>query len=133
MREPLFYGLSWILSRKLKDFEDLIKILRDYDMMCFPRVDDVKMQVYIDIVKMEVEEMYNRFKEKKYEDYKRLVWNETYYSDQALTRIIFYVTGDLKTAKDLADEESKTYQKIPSELLKELDNAIDEEMKAKSD
>ena len=134
--KTLFYGLSWILGCKLKDFDDLIKILRDYDIMIFPHVDDVKEQVLIEEAKIEVEEMYNSLlnKKKEYEAYKKLVWNKTYSLFQAFIRIIFfYVTGDLKTAKALAVEKSKVYPKIPSELFKELASAIDEEMKAKSD
>ena len=134
--KTLFYGLSWILGCKLKDFDDLIKILRDYDIMIFPHVDDVKEQVLIEEAKIEVEEMYNSLlnKKKEYEVYKKLVWNQTYSLFQALTRIIFfYVTGDLKTAKALAVEKSKVSPKILSELFKELAEAIDEEIKAKSD
>ena len=135
--KTLFYGLSWILGCKLKDFDDLIKTLRDCDVMLFPHVDDVEIQFQIDTVKKKVKEMYNCILEnrkKEYEAYKRLVWNVVFSLSQALTRIIFfYITGDLKTAKDLADEKGKVYPKIPSELLKELADAIDEEMRAKSD
>ncbi len=135
--KTLFYGLSWILGYKLKDFNDLIEILRDFDLMRFPHFDDVRKQVHIDEVKIEVKEMYNCIlenKKKEYETYKRLVWNKVYYSDQLLTRIIFfYVTGDLETAKGLSESTSAQFPKIPSELFKELANAIDEEMKAKSD
>ena len=135
--KTLFYGLSWILGYRLKDFDDLIKILRDYDLMKFPHVDDVRKQVLINEVKIEVEEMYNCILEnrkKEYEAYKSLVWNKTFFLNQALTRtIFFYVTGDLKTAKALSEFASSQYLKITSELFKELAGAIDEEMKAKSD
>jgi hypothetical protein len=47
--------------------------------------------------------------------------------------MFFYIVGDLKTAKALAEEESSRYSKVPSEIFKELAEAMDKEIKAKSD
>jgi hypothetical protein len=45
-----------------------------------------------------------------------------------------YIVGDLKTAKALAESISTLLlSKVPSEIFKELAEAIDEEIKAKSD
>jgi hypothetical protein len=134
--KALFYGLSFVLGVKIKGLDEVIKTLRDLDLMWFPNVDDVKKQVLIDEAKIEVEEMYNCVLENReeYEAYKRLVWNKTFYSSQAIARtMFFYIIGDLKTAKALAEFKSSYYPKVLSEIFKELAEAIDEEIKAKSD
>ncbi|AAB99245.1 TPA: hypothetical protein HA335_05465 [Methanocaldococcus jannaschii] len=71
---------------------------------------------------------------KSYKDYKKLVWNVSTEFTQALARIMFfYIVNDLETAKNLAKITSPYLPKVPSKLLKELSEAIEEEIKAKSD
>jgi len=81
--------------------------------------------------------MYNSFlngNKKDHKRYKKLVWNGIVEFTQALARIMFfYIIDDLKTAKELAKIIYSYLPKVPSELLKELSEAIDEEIKAKSD
>ena len=80
--------------------------------------------------------MYNSFLNEKKKDYryKKLVWNKTYESPQSLARIMFfYITEDLETAKELAKVKTSDYPKVLNNLFKELSEAIEEELKAKSD
>ena len=130
--KTLFYGLSWILGYKLKDLKEIIETLKNCDLSIFPN--DINN---LEEIKIGVKEMYNSFlngNKKYYGRYKRLVWDKAYKFTQALTRIMFfYIINDLETAKKLAKAKSLEYPKIPSELFKELSEAIEEEIKAKSD
>jgi hypothetical protein len=82
--------------------------------------------------KVNVRGMYDSFlrsNRKKYKLYKELSWDKTCELTQVLARVMFfYIVNDLETAKKLAKVKSSIYPKVPSELLKELSEAIEEEI-----
>ncbi len=58
------------------------------------------------------------------------VWQITFYSTQALARIMmFYIVKDLEYAKKLAEQESSEYFKLPNRLFKELAKSIEKEIR----
>jgi hypothetical protein len=137
MVRTFFYGLCWILGCRLTDLKRTIEILRGYDLSRFPNnINNIENQVYLDTIKIEVEEMYNNYlngNKKEYEGYKKLVLDNIAEFTQALARIMFfYIINDLETAEELAKITNPYFPKVPREFLKELSEAIEEEIKAKS-
>lgn len=132
----LFYGLSCVLGCKLKDLNEVVEMLRDLDLSLFPEPHDPKESVEVDEIKIELEGMYNCYLKggRRYETYRKLVWDKTYSTAQILARILFfYITGDLETAMELAKLYSGKWPKVLSMILNELSEAIDKELKAKFD